>query len=102
MSLEEVIDASKTDVFIQAAMRALHGMIKSNPEHQSELKCLYLLRSELGAYESDLLLRGNWIVIPVSLHTKMVNLAHEGHQGLIRTKNLLRQKVWFSGMDVTT
>ena len=107
VSLEEVIDASKTDVIIQAAMRALHTgrwheVIKSNPEHESELKRLYLLRSELSANESDLLLRGNRIVIPVSLRTKLVNLAHEGHQGLVRTKNLLRQKVWFSGIDAMT
>ena len=26
-------------------------------------------------------------------------MAHEGHQGLCKTKSLLREKVWFPGMD---
>ena len=26
-------------------------------------------------------------------------LSHEGHQGIVRTKQLLRSAMWFSGMD---
>ena len=49
-------------------MRALrtgrwYEVIKDNPEHESELRRLYLLRNELSAHESDLLLRGNRIII---------------------------------------
>ncbi len=29
----------------------------------------------------------------------MIQLAHEGHQGLVKTKKLLREKVWFPGID---
>ena len=29
----------------------------------------------------------------------MVNLAHEGYQGLVKTKSLLREKVWFPHID---
>ena len=29
----------------------------------------------------------------------MVEIAHEGHQGQVRTKQLLRADVWFPGMD---
>ena len=29
----------------------------------------------------------------------MVNLAHEGHQGLVKTKSLLRENVWFPNID---
>ena len=28
-----------------------------------------------------------------------LSLAHEGHQGLVKTKRLLREKVWFPGID---
>ena len=29
----------------------------------------------------------------------MVKMAHEGHQGIVRTKQLLRVHVWFPGID---
>ena len=28
-----------------------------------------------------------------------VNLAHGGHQGIVKTKQLIRDKVWFPGID---
>ncbi|XP_043240081.1 uncharacterized protein K02A2.6-like [Amphibalanus amphitrite] len=34
-----------------------------------------------------------------SLQDVVVDLAHEGHQGVVKCKRLLRSKVWFPGMD---
>ena len=48
---------------------------------------------------NDLVLRGTRIIVPLELQKKMVKLAHEGHQGLVKSKKLLRAKVWFPGMD---
>lgn len=45
------------------------------------------------------LLRGNKIVIPVSLRDHVTRLAHEGHQGIVKTKQRLRSKVWWPRMD---
>ena len=45
------------------------------------------------------LLRGDKIVIPTSLQNKVVKIAHEGHQGLVKTKQFLRSRVWFPKMD---
>ena len=60
----------------------------------------YRVRQELSVSEnSDVLLRGQRIVIPQSLQKRVINLAHEGHQGLVRTKQLLREKVWFVNID---
>lgn len=33
------------------------------------------------------------------MRKRVVQLAHEGHQGLIKTKKLLREKVWFPDID---
>jgi hypothetical protein len=30
---------------------------------------------------------------------RVIDLAHEGHQGIVRTKRLLREKVYFPGID---
>ena len=58
------------------------------------LKRLYLVREELTAPEdSCILLRGRRIVIPSSLQERIATLAHEGHQGMVKTKSLLRTKV---------
>ncbi len=39
------------------------------------------------------------LVVPTVLREKAISLAHEGHQGLVKTKHLLREKVWFPGID---
>ena len=38
-------------------------------------------------------------MIPGSLQGRVIQLAHEGHQGVSKTKALLRSKVWFPGID---
>ena len=37
--------------------------------------------------------------IPESLQKRTIMLAHEGHQGMVRTKARLREKVWWPQMD---
>jgi hypothetical protein len=39
------------------------------------------------------------LVIPRSLQQTVIKLVHEGHQGIVRTKLLLREKVWFVNID---
>ena len=66
----------------------------------AELRAFAKIQQELSLTpEVDLVLRGNRLVIPRSLRKRVVQLAHEGHQGLIKTKTLLREKVWFPGID---
>ena len=36
---------------------------------------------------------------PESPRLKAIYIAHEGHQGLVKTKQLLRGKVWYPGKD---
>ena len=46
-----------------------------------------------------LVLRGDRIVIPQSLREKVLKSAHEGHQGIVKTKSRLRTKVWWPKLD---
>jgi hypothetical protein len=39
------------------------------------------------------------IIIPKSLQSRTLTIAHEGHQGIAKTKALLRTKVWWPGLD---
>ena len=47
----------------------------------------------------DILLRTHRIIIPITLRRKIVKVAHEGHLGIVKTKNLLRSRVWFPKLD---
>ena len=51
---------------------------------------------------NGLLFKGKRIIVPKELQAKVIKLGHEGHQGLIKTKKLLRSKVWFPGMGKLT
>ena len=51
------------------------------------------------AVVGGLVVRGPRIVVPRTLQNKVVNLAHEGHQGITKTKEYLRTRVWFPGLD---
>ena len=44
-------------------------------------------------------MRGMQIIVPLSLHERVLELAHEGHQGIVKTKDHLRSKVWWPNMN---
>ena len=39
------------------------------------------------------------LVIAKTLQRKVISIAHEGHQRIVRTKQLLREKVYFPNID---
>ena len=47
----------------------------------------------------QVVMRGTRIVMPQSLWKQTIMLAHEGRQGMVRTKARLREKVWWPQMD---
>ena len=56
------------------------------------------VKEELSELEG-VVLRGKRIVVPMSLRERVLKSAHEGHLGIVKTKQLLRTKVWWSSMD---
>ena len=56
------------------------------------------VKNELCTY-GQLLLRGSRLVIPQVLQQNVLELAHEGHQGIVKTKCRLRSKVWWPKVD---
>ena len=51
------------------------------------------------AVVGGLVLRGSRIVVPRSLEDKVVRLACEGNKKVTKTKEYLRTRVWFPGLD---
>lgn len=84
-------------------MCALRAQIQKGwPRSSSHLDPLllpfYKLRNELAATD-DLILRGSRLVAPALLRHRLVMLAHEGHQGIVCTKQRLRDLYWWPWMD---
>lgn len=64
-----------------------------------ELVLYFLVRDKL-AVEDSLIMRGtDRMVVPVSLISRVRDLAHEGHQRLVRIKQRLRELYWWPQMD---
>ena len=47
-------------------------------------------------------MKRNLLVLPKSLRNRALNLAHQGHLGLSKTKALIREKTWFPYIDTLT
>lgn len=50
---------------------------------------------------NGLILGGNRIVIPKGLQERTVEIAHQGYDGIVQTKQMLRAHVWFPGIDAS-
>ena len=55
--------------------------------------------NQLTISENGIVLRGNRIVVPKNLRTATLKIAHSQHQGIVKTKALLRTEVWWPGTD---
>ncbi|UYV75503.1 hypothetical protein LAZ67_13000420 [Cordylochernes scorpioides] len=54
---------------------------------------------DLSVQEDLILNEKGKILVPVSLRNKLLSFAHKAHQGMVRTKQRLRESYWCPGMD---
>ena len=47
----------------------------------------------------DFVLRGHRLILPQSLQNQAIDIAHQSHQGIVKTKQLIREQNWFPGID---
>ena len=104
ITASEISTVTASDPTLQAVVQALRSDQWHIPKDSSVDVAAFLIfktvRNELSfCDESNIILRGSRIVIPHLLQPKVINIAHEGHQGLVKTKSLLREKVWFPNID---
>lgn len=93
VTMQEVREQTQKDDIINEVFQAL-----DNGNWTEQAKSFKPYASELCGF-SDILLRGERIVIPLALQPKILELAHEGHPGIVVMKRRLRQKVWWPAMD---
>ncbi len=85
MTLEEIARETKADTTLQR----LHAAIRLNMWDSDFLKPYQSIKDEITVGELGIILRGRRIIIPPSLYQRAVDIAHENHQGLSKTKALL-------------
>jgi hypothetical protein len=103
MTLNETVDSTQTDSDPQTVISAFKTNRWDKSYENSVLDTFSRLCYELTPVpvnnDSEILLHDNRIVTPKDLQMRVIDLANEGHQGIVRTKQLLREKVYFPGID---
>ncbi|CAB4043006.1 Transposon Ty3-G Gag-Pol poly [Paramuricea clavata] len=94
MTLQEIQLETSVDDTMQMVIQAIETNNWSDPSTTEYKK----VSDELSVHKG-IILRGHRIVMPTSLRRRTIHLAHIGHQGIIKTKRLLRSKVWFPNID---
>lgn len=106
ITIDKIKFAANNDATMQTAINMTRNgewfkikSLTSNDIDIEELKALKSIRDELTVHSDNILLKDDKIVLPRELRKQAVDIAHEGHQGMSRTKSYLRSKVWFPNLN---
>ena len=90
MTQDEVRSETQRDPQLQKVMQAVQtGLWRGDISDFTRFKDEIYVHDELG-------LRGHR---PQSLQNRAIDIAHQSHQGIVKTKQLIREKIWFPGID---
>ena len=95
LSRKQLAEATRQDEELQA-LKPFLILQKGLPPSLASYRHVLL---ELNESNDGIVLRGQRIVVPRSLRNVTIDLAHTGHQGIVKTKALVRSQLWFPGID---
>lgn len=93
LTFMDIVNATNDDASIQQVLEALR-----NNQRESMPTEFRPFMDELCTVDG-VLLRGNRLVVPEALWSKVIQIAHEAHPGIESMKRRLRLKVWWPAMD---
>ncbi|CAB3996633.1 Transposon Tf2-9 poly [Paramuricea clavata] len=93
--MSEVKKETENDSTFQKLSQAIKTSIWSDPEIQPYTN----VKDELSECDGILLRGTPRLVLPQSLEQQAIECHHAGQQGIVKTKRLLREKVWFPSID---
>ncbi|XP_065064039.1 uncharacterized protein K02A2.6-like [Rhopilema esculentum] len=95
VTIEEIQEISRNDEIL----KNIKEQIKSEKWSKSpQYKPYFLNRRDLWI-KDDIILKGTKLIIPTDLRQRILATAHQHHLGIVKTKGLLREKVWWPGID---
>ncbi|CAB3998539.1 Transposon Tf2-9 poly [Paramuricea clavata] len=95
MPLDEIATATRADKTLSTLVTCL----RTNKWSTDILTSFKHIKDELTVTNNGIILRGHRIVIPQALQQRAIDIAHETHLGLTKTKALIREKIWFPNID---
>ena len=93
MTLEEVRRETQKDFTMRKLAKAIQTI-----QWTKDLTDYVRFKDE-PSVSCGVILRDHRLIIHDSLRKKVVEIAHASHQGIVKTKQLVRAKVWFPGID---
>ncbi|UYV69790.1 hypothetical protein LAZ67_7000738, partial [Cordylochernes scorpioides] len=97
LSLKEIKVCTEQDPLFQKLKDMVQKGVWPYPLNE-EFKCFYKFKDELSIFD-NLILKGSRILLPSKLIKRVLRIAYETHQGMTRTKQLLREKYFWINMD---
>ena len=97
MAFDEVREVAQQDSQLQKVMCA----IQTGRWLEADLRDFSKFKEELIVIHAThgVILRHQRLVIPPSLHRRVVDIDHQLHQGIVKTKQRILENAWFSGID---
>lgn len=93
IKIREIQEESRKDASFQAVKDGIYH------NKWNELAAPFKAFELEICFQGDIMLRGTRMYMPVSLQTRAMELAHEGHPGMSQMKRRLRAKSWWPKMD---
>ncbi len=97
LSEQEIAAATVTDLELCEVVTCIKQGWPKQDKVSAQIKPYYAERDVLSVYRGCVL-RNDTVVIPVALRDRVVTLAHEGHAGVSRTLQRLREAAWWPGV----
>ncbi|UYV77506.1 K02A2.6-like [Cordylochernes scorpioides] len=97
LSLKEIKVCTEQDPLFQKLKEMVQKGVWPYPLNE-EFKCFYKFKDELSIFD-NLILKESRILLPSKLLKRVLRIAHETHQGMTRTKQLLSEKYFWINMD---
>ena len=94
-TLKELINTTKSD---ETLLRVMKFVTSGHWSHDPRYHIYRQVQDQLSI-NNDLLLKHNCIAIPSAVQQQVLQLAHSQHQGISKTKALLREKVWWPAIN---
>ena len=95
LTLEEIAKVSSSDIQLQQVWKSISSGQWVKTE---EIEPYFYCRSK-RSIKGNIVLNDKKIVVPENLRQWTLAIAHERHQGIVKTKALLEEKVWWPGID---
>ena len=97
--MKRIVEENRTDqALILLREMITHGWPEQKSQTDPLIRQYWDFREELNVID-DIVLRNERIIIPVALQKEVLERLHVSHQGMVRTKQLAKDLVFWPGMN---